>query len=322
MVLQTTDQFCQAEAVPMMPANPRVSIIIPCYNGERYLEEALRSALEQTYAHVEVVAVDDGASDATPAILARHPLVRSLHQANAGCAAARNTGIRAATGDTFIFLDQDDRLLPDAAAVGVTMLQQHPEAGLVFGLHRGIDAAGDFVLDAGSQPQRSATYADHLRGDAFCPPSRAIIPRWTLDAVGLFEPDTAPADDLEMYLRVARQFPVVPHGRVVVEYRDHAENTSRRTTQLLAAVLDVMDRQMPFTKHDPALKAARRAGIRHWRRLFGPCLPYEIASSLKRRDLRRATAAATMLARQYPQGTLRYALEKLTAMASRLRATS
>src|SRR3712207_4601210 len=106
---------------------PLVSIVIPCYNQAHFLGEAIESVLAQTYPHFEVVVVDDGSTDNTEAVAARYPGVRCIRQENQGLAAARNTGIRRSNGSYLVFLDADDRLLPNALEVGLKHLKEHPE---------------------------------------------------------------------------------------------------------------------------------------------------------------------------------------------------
>ncbi|MFI4903425.1 MAG: glycosyltransferase family 2 protein, partial [Burkholderiales bacterium] len=90
----------------------RVSVVMPMYNGEAYVAEALDSVLAQTRPADEIVVVDDGSHDASAAIVARYSGVRYVRQANGGCAAARNRGVAEAGGDVVAFIDQDDRWLP------------------------------------------------------------------------------------------------------------------------------------------------------------------------------------------------------------------
>jgi glycosyltransferase involved in cell wall biosynthesis len=113
----------------------KVSIIITCYNLGAYLEEALGSALAQTYPDFEVLLVDDGSTDAqTIALLDRlplHPRLRVMRTANQGVARARNCGISAASGTYILPLDADDRILPGYLARAVPILDQRPEVGFV-----------------------------------------------------------------------------------------------------------------------------------------------------------------------------------------------
>ena len=92
---------------------PLISCIVAVYNGDPYLAEALESIHAQTYRPIEVLVVDDGSTDGTPGVIARHgDRVRALHQANAGPAAARNLGLREARGEFIAFLDADNLWAP------------------------------------------------------------------------------------------------------------------------------------------------------------------------------------------------------------------
>lgn len=104
---------------------PRVSIIIPCYNAERWLAETLESALAQTWPDKEIILVDDGSTDGSLALAKTFGSrgVNVVAQANAGAAAARNTGLRLATGDYLQFLDADDLMAPDKIERQVRRLQ-------------------------------------------------------------------------------------------------------------------------------------------------------------------------------------------------------
>src|SRR5690242_9364638 len=86
---------------------PRISVVIPCYNGARFLDETIQSVLHQRYPATEIVVVDDGSTDRSLDILARYPDVRVLRQRNGGVAAARNTGLQYTTGEYVVFLDHD-----------------------------------------------------------------------------------------------------------------------------------------------------------------------------------------------------------------------
>jgi glycosyltransferase involved in cell wall biosynthesis len=116
---------------------PTASVIVPAYNVEPYLREALESVLAQTVTPHEIVVVDDGSTDGTGAVadeIAReHPLVRVVRQANGGPAVARNTAIEMSTGEFLVFLDADDVMLPDRIEQQLGYLLAHPEVGLVVG---------------------------------------------------------------------------------------------------------------------------------------------------------------------------------------------
>ena len=110
-----------------------VSIVIPAYNRERVLRNAVESALAQTYQDIEILLVDDGSTDATSQIGMQladsFPCIRFLkHLHNQGAQAARNSGIKATQGDWFTFLDSDDELLPESIELRLKKAQQETGA--------------------------------------------------------------------------------------------------------------------------------------------------------------------------------------------------
>ena len=115
-------------------STPLVSVVVPIYNGERFLEKAVRSCVDQTYPQVEVILVDDGSSDGSRALAERlaaaHPAVRCQHhEGNQGVSAGWNTGFSAAKGTLLLRLAQDDYFEPDALEKLVALAQKTPEAG-------------------------------------------------------------------------------------------------------------------------------------------------------------------------------------------------
>ncbi|MEZ4640603.1 MAG: glycosyltransferase family 2 protein [Caldilineaceae bacterium] len=101
-----------------MTNTPLVDVIIPVYNGERYLHEAIESVLKQRYHPLQLIVVDDGSEDESAALAARFEGVHVLHGPHAGIGAALNRGIRHGKGDLIAFLDADDRWLPEKLATG------------------------------------------------------------------------------------------------------------------------------------------------------------------------------------------------------------
>src|ERR687898_3129642 len=112
-----------------------VTVVIPCYNQAHFLGEAIESVLSQSYPNFEILVVDDGSPDDTSEVASRYPpqQVRLISQKNQGVSAARNTGIGHARGEYVVFLDADDRLLPEALEAGGGGPGARPERALVSG---------------------------------------------------------------------------------------------------------------------------------------------------------------------------------------------
>lgn len=115
---------------------PAVTFIVPVYNGEPFLAEALHSITTQGYAPLQVLVVDDGSTDQSAAIAAKFAAVTVLRKPHSGVAATLNYGLRHANGDFIAFLDADDRWLPGKLQRQVCAFQEQPEFDLVFGYVR------------------------------------------------------------------------------------------------------------------------------------------------------------------------------------------
>ncbi len=162
------------------PYEPLVSVIVPAYEGERFLAEALDSVRAQTYTNVETIVVDDGSPDACAEIAAARGDVRLLREPHGGVAAARNAGLRAARGELFAFLDQDDEWLPERLARGVAAMAARPELSIVT-THLEIKLVPGVSLPAWMNPQwLSAPIPGFI-------PSTWLVRRSVFERVGNFD---------------------------------------------------------------------------------------------------------------------------------------
>ncbi|MCG8511036.1 MAG: glycosyltransferase family 2 protein [Rhodospirillales bacterium] len=218
---------------------PLVSVIIPVYNGEAFVVEAVNSALAQTYSNLEVVIVDDGSPDnAAKLVQTRYQdeaRVRLVRQPNTGTAAARNTGIRYARGTLIALLDQDDRWLPEKLVRQVPLFDD-PQVGLVH--------TGGCVVDVETGRITSTYHAaeqlalpDLVR---WCKVGCAttLIRRDVLDQIGLFNPDLGGVDDWDMWIRIAAAgYKVRGIAEPLVEIREHTDNQGKRSNNSILVCL-------------------------------------------------------------------------------------
>jgi len=110
-----------------------ISIIIPTYNREKYIAQAIDSVLSQDYPNKEIIVVDDGSTDNTREIVAKYDSqVKYIHKENSGVALTRNLGVASASGDLIAWLDSDDYYLSGKLSVQAKYLDEHPEADIVF----------------------------------------------------------------------------------------------------------------------------------------------------------------------------------------------
>jgi glycosyltransferase involved in cell wall biosynthesis len=297
-----------ARGRPASGRRPEVTVVITCHNHGRFLRDAVDSVSRQTFRDFEVIVVDDGSTDDTPAVAPALPEIRYIRQEQAGLSAARNTGWRASRGRYVAFLDADDRLLPEALRVGTTCSESNPDAALVSGHYVVIDAAGAQV----SHRYRPCVAADHyqalLRSNYIGMHAAVLYRRETLERHGGFDPSLPAAEDYDLYLRVARQEPIVCHPEVVAEYRWHGANMSLDSGLMLSATLRVLARQRRHVRGNPALVQAYHEGVAFWRRLFGEPLLDEVGTRMRARAWKRTACLLDVALQYYPGGLARRAM--------------
>ncbi len=284
-------------------ALPLVSIVIPCYNQGRFLADAIRSVQSQTYPEIETIVVDDGSTDET-AIVARASPVRLVSIRNSGAAVARNIGMRESRGQYLIFLDADDRLLPDAVATGVAWLTAQERWKFVTGHVRLMTEDG---RPAGIPPQvHGDSYVGLLRSNYIWSPGAVMYRRDALDAGGPFDPAAGGSADYDLNIRMARGSAFGCHHQVVLEYRQHGGSMSRNSRYMLRSAVAVRRAQRRHVRGDRDAREALEAGIRIVQADYGDRVVAEVKADVRtpRRWLEALRGAACLL-RFYPTAIMR-----------------
>lgn len=277
-----------------------VSIIIPCFRQAHFLGEAIESVLAQTYPHYEIVVVDDGSPDDPIQVVRRYSSVRYLRQKNRGLAAARNSGIQASTGEYLVFLDADDRLLPNHLQANIKAFQEHPDAGFVCGDYRWFGAEGAWhVHDCRPYPDH---YATLLRRNFIGPPHVVLFKRQIIQNVGGFREDVSPSEDQEMYLRIARAFPIYCHHEIIAEYRRHDAQLSQKFDVMLKSSLTALRLQRDHVRLNPIYREAYKSGILFRQRLYDGALQRQIVIDIKQQRWHRVVEALFIYLRYHPRG--------------------
>jgi glycosyltransferase involved in cell wall biosynthesis len=187
---------------------PLVSIVIPCYDVGPYVQAAVESALDQTWPHLEVIAVEDGARDNTLAVLRKISSQRSdqrlriVSQPNRGLSAARNTGIRESRGRFIGFLDGDDIWMPDKVDRQMAILLSRPQVGLTFSHSLYLDEAGRPTGRTLAEQRLRPALADMVRRNHFGNGSTVIARRECFEQAGFFDEDLHSCEDYEMWCRI------------------------------------------------------------------------------------------------------------------------
>lgn len=207
---------------------PLVSVIVPTFNRERFLGDAIDSVLAQTYANFELIVVDDGSTDTTGELLAAHgEAVQVIRQSNQGVSAARNAGIRASKGEFIALLDSDDYWLPEKMACQMDFFSTHPEAGICqteeIWIRNGVR-----VNPKKKHRKHSGMIFEKTLPLCLVSPSAVMLRKSLLDEVGLFDPSLPACEDYDLWLRIAWKYPVhLIDTPLIIKRGGHPDQLSR-----------------------------------------------------------------------------------------------
>ena len=236
---------------------PLVSVVIPVYNGEKFILECLRSVAEQTYPRIQCIVVNDGSTDQTVDVIRQSDLkVELVNQDHKNLPSARNTGIRYAAGDFIALLDADDLWYPDKIEAQVQMMMENPGAGLVFSDTEKFFPSGKIRY----QKDKRELSLKLNNEDPFpilikkniIVPSSVLIRSSIFKEIGYFDETLNSCEDWEFWLR----FPV-HHlqirflDRILTKYRFHGGNMSTKADSMQQGRLQALDKVFS----DPLLHA-------------------------------------------------------------------
>jgi glycosyltransferase involved in cell wall biosynthesis len=285
---------------------PRVSAAIVTHNRARYLPHAISSVLAQTNSDLELIVVDDGSTDDTPAAVEPYlDRIRYVRRAHEGKAAARNAAVQLAEGELVAFCDSDDCWFPDRIERQLRAFEQRPDAGMVHG-HIALIDGDSRPLPKLTAEHRSLLSRAHRRGATYaryaaecrCFSSTILVRREVFDTIGPYD-GRLPIEDYDFYLRLVLDFAVAfMDDGPLAWYRVHDGQTPNET--LGAGQIQTAEKHLALLDERPDVPDARAA-----RRNFN----LMIARSWKALgERRRARAAAFRAMRLGAPGAVRAAL--------------
>lgn len=255
MVVPALDTSASTAPVPA----PRVSVIVPVYNGARTLREALQSVLGQTYDRYEIIAVNDGSSDDSMEVLESFgPKIRVVSlDRNGGQSAARNLGASMARGEYLAFLDQDDAWYAHKLERQVAILDGNPELGLSYTDVDEMDSEGKYrvlgVHAAYAMGHPKSSLVHILIGDLFILPSTVVCRKRWFDAVGGFDGSLSGYEDDDLWIRMWRvcRFHYFPEA--LTRWRIHPQSSSE-TPRMERSREIFLDKLMRTYGDDPFMR--------------------------------------------------------------------
>jgi glycosyltransferase involved in cell wall biosynthesis len=235
---------------------PRLTVIIPTYNRERYLGEAIASVLGQTFTAFELIVVDDGSTDRTATLVnaIEDPRLRYVAQPHRGLSAALNRGLHNSRGQYIARLDSDDVYLPEALATLISATEKAPTPSVIWARGQVMDEYGR--VQPRTRGSRERFPGEMLRSLIYedCTTSPAmLIPKDCFARVGEYDEALAFSEDWDMALRLAQHYPFRFVDKVVVHIREHREAMTARNSSTLAGFINT--RTVPLDKlfSDPNL---------------------------------------------------------------------
>lgn len=220
--------------------NELISIVIPVYNGERDLEETLKSVFAQTYRNTELIVVDDGSTDGTLQILDRYAgQLRLIRQQNKGAAAARNLGVKEAKGSWIAFLDADDLWESSKLEQQMTACGSCAWSYTDFIFFGGVN---DGQRDSVFTPKHQGWILEKIICGNFIGTSTVLVRRQALLDVGGFDESLRSIQDWDLWVRLSSKYESCYLGEPLVRYRVHAKSVSRGTRKTFPNHMKVIDK--------------------------------------------------------------------------------
>lgn len=243
---------------------PVVSVVVPVYNGAATIADTIRSVLQQTLASFELIIIDDGSTDRTLEIVAGLPDPRvNVHSfENKGLAASRNRGIRISAAELVAFVDADDLWAADKLQRQVEALHANAEAGWAYSWTDMIDEHNRFLNHGSHVHYEGDVFKRLLVQDFLDNGSNPTVRKSVFDRVGFFDETLTAAEDWDMWLRIAPEYPVICVPAVQIYYRVHgtamSSSIERQEAECKKVVSRALNRMPPSAEKDKIVRDGER----------------------------------------------------------------
>ncbi|MEO1431373.1 MAG: glycosyltransferase [Cyanobacteria bacterium J06633_8] len=209
---------------------PLISVIVPVYNGEKTIKETIESVLNQTFVNLELIVIDDGSQDSTLNVVydIKDSRLKVFSYKNAGVAISRNRGIEKASGEFIAFLDADDLWTSDKLEAQLKALESNPQAAVAYSWVDYINAEGEFLHHGNHITINGNAYKQLLVENVLENGSNPLIRRDALIQIDGFNQSLTPAEDWDMWLRLAAcyEFVTVPSPQILYRTLSHSGSTN------------------------------------------------------------------------------------------------
>lgn len=222
--------MCESSMNSITNSEPLVSIIIPVYNGSDYLDQAIESALKQSYSPLEILVINDGSNDdgkTREIALSFGSKIKYFEKDNGGVGSALNYGIKQMKGEFFSWLSHDDRYHPDKISEQINFFKTLNNLGIVYCDSSFINEFSRIFYSPPSKKIPANRFLFELVVNGPVNGCTMLIPKKVFDTVGVFREDLRTTQDYDLWFRIAQVYPFYHYQKTLVEYRIHEKQGSR-----------------------------------------------------------------------------------------------
>ncbi len=233
-----------------------VTIVVPSYNHEKYIKEAIESIINQSYKNIELIVIDDGSTDSSPKILeklSKEYNFKYIHRENRGLSKTLNEALSLANGEYFSICASDDRFLLDKISKQVEFLESNLEYGVCYG---NVISFNDLGVNRKVDVKNGKSgwiFKDLITANIIIPAPSSIIRTDILRELGGYSEDVL-IEDWDMWLRVANIYQIGYLDDYLAYYRDHNNNTYKQTYKMFKAQKKILEKWIDYKDYNQALE--------------------------------------------------------------------
>ncbi len=235
---------------------PLVSVVVPCYNHEKYVKETIESIINQTYKNIELIVIDDGSKDNSVSViqeLADKYGFTFIHRPNKGLSATLNEGIRLAKGKYFSSIASDDILFLEKIEKQVKFMESNPKYGMCYGKIVYFEDSIENTYDYPNSNKQGWVFDDLLNYGCFIPAPSYFTRKEVFESVGGFDKNLW-IEDWDMWLRIAKKYQVGYIDEYLAYYRKHDTNISSQSLKMYKAEKQILEKYKDYENFNNVIK--------------------------------------------------------------------
>ena len=235
---------------------PLVSVVVPCYNHEKYVKETIESIINQTYKNIELIVIDDGSKDNSVKViqeLADKYGFTFIHRPNKGLSATLNEGIRLSKGKYFSAIASDDILFLEKIEKQVKFMESNPKYGMCYGKIVYFEDSIKNTSEYSNSNKQGWVFDDLLNYGCFIPAPSTFMRKEVFETVGEYD-ENLWIEDWDMWLRISQKYQVGYIDEYLAYYRKHDTNISSQSLKMYKAEKQILEKYKDYENFDNVIK--------------------------------------------------------------------